>query len=360
MLSSHREIHELLSTTQFASCECSRWSQDEAPCRHILFFRAAKNLSLFEKFLFADFYHIERVDDLMMSAPKPNYENPKNVDNVISDIIDNDEEKPSMMMPNPYRMVKEETDNLRDIILHHGEKQRQTYYSELKVLQKRVRLGRTMLNSGNKLSKSKKSEMLPEDPPDKLKDCINEVSELTDDSPTEVLNFLEITKSKGRPKGVKSSKTSFPKPKNKDIVKPPSMSSFVDRNDNQDEDDRQVIAYYPPNGQETIGRIPLMKLDYMSLRPSKFIYNSVIDYKSKSLQPHGPAGQHVWVITSNLGQALIGGMIEYPDQVREARLWQPGGCKVVMLPIVEHSHFFLLVAILEDDPQLFVLESIGE
>ena len=46
-------------------------------------------------------------------------------------------------------------------------------------------------------------------------------------------------------------------------------------------------------------------------------------------------------------------------EVDMAKPWEAGGCRVVTLPWIDHGHYFLLVAVLDVQPILYILESLG-
>ena len=89
----------------------------------------------------------------------------------------------------------------------------------------------------------------------------------------------------------------------------------------------------------------------------------VLDFKLRLLQPSGPAGEQVWLVSSSLGQMIGQNWWLCPSLVTEvdlAKPWQEGGCRIVFLPWCEYSHYFALVAILDPQPLLYILESIGK
>ena len=90
--------------------------------------------------------------------------------------------------------------------------------------------------------------------------------------------------------------------------------------------------------------------------------DTLIDFKIKHLQSFAPENKSVWFLSSQHGQLLGQNWWDSPTFVKEvdnAKPWQSGGCKVMAVPWCECSHFFLLVAILDIQPILYVLESIG-
>ena len=55
-------------------CNCTYWNHYKCPCRHILFYRQNKDLSLFDKLTFPEYYWLERLDDLV-DCPRSDKEN---------------------------------------------------------------------------------------------------------------------------------------------------------------------------------------------------------------------------------------------------------------------------------------------
>ena len=57
-------MKEKIYATTEEKCNCTRWHQDQFPCRHILFLRKEKKLQLFKKSTFVEYFHLERIGDL--------------------------------------------------------------------------------------------------------------------------------------------------------------------------------------------------------------------------------------------------------------------------------------------------------
>lgn len=69
----------------------------------------------------------------------------------------------------------------------------------------------------------------------------------------------------------------------------------------------------------------------------------------------------VWLLESRLGQFIGQNWWNSPSltqEVNKAGVWQDGGCKIVAVPWVEGVHYFLLVAVFDQQPIMFILESI--
>ena len=99
--------------------------------------------------------------------------------------------------------------------------------------------------------------------------------------------------------------------------------------------------------------------DLDCLSPKTFITNDIVDFKFKLLQPNGPSGQRVWLISSYLSQ-LLHEWNKSPtlaSQVEAAKLFDKGGCEIVLVAECHNSHFFGIVGVCGAQPAIFVLES---
>ena len=88
-----------------------------------------------------------------------------------------------------------------------------------------------------------------------------------------------------------------------------------------------------------------------------------MDFFIRHSQPNGPLGQAVFLINTSSAQQL--GSYHWSvipslkDLVPSARLYEDGGCRIVFMAWCEFNHFFGIVAVLDETPTIYVLESIG-
>ena len=118
-----------------------------------------------------------------------------------------------------------------------------------------------------------------------------------------------------------------------------------------------------PHYVDAVSRNQIHLNDYKSLAPRRFITNYVVDFKLRMFQSSGPTGQSVWVLSNILGQQLTSGfwwnVPRLVEQLEQARLWQDGGVRLVVVPVCESHHYFVLVAVLDHVPKFYILESVG-
>ena len=126
--------------------------------------------------------------------------------------------------------------------------------------------------------------------------------------------------------------------------------------------DGSVVCCFPP-ADNNPKKNEVFLADYLSLRPRNFLTNSLVDFKLRSLQPEGPAGQKVWLITNQMAQLLSGGgwwnIPRINQQLDDANLYQEGGCNIIVMAWCESNHFFAIVAVLDYVDKIYCLESIG-
>ena len=111
----------------------------------------------------------------------------------------------------------------------------------------------------------------------------------------------------------------------------------------------------------------LFQSDLDSLQHTSYISNAIIDYKIRCLQPNGPAGKIVWMMSNSLGQLLNSPWWESPSvtsQLKAAQLYTEVGCKIIFLPWWQFDHFYAIISVLGDSKNqhvdhIFVMESVG-
>ena len=103
--------------------------------------------------------------------------------------------------------------------------------------------------------------------------------------------------------------------------------------------------------------------DYKSLRPFRFLTDVTVDF-AFCIENYYEISKDVFLLSTELAQIFSGGnwwndprLINY---IEDAKLWDPEGVKLVLLPLCYSSHFYVLAAILDpENPLLVILESIG-
>ena len=393
MVDSSENSLKLYTTTEL-KCNCSRFTQDAMVCRHILFLRESRQLSLFEPQLFSDYYHqqpnSDHEEEQLLVVPDP----PK--DDVIDDPLEDDNEPP-LDSVEKYKIAKDLTEELRELVCHFGTEQFAIYMYELEILKRRVRRGQSMLNPKQSIDSITINDdnSVSGNPQEKSSDVSNwrENSESVRNSSSssyESLRFLEKIKSRGRPKRTRTGRLSFPKskkprssagleagpkqdsslniPTNESLPEGPKKEIVI----NDDAPDpiytgwKQVCMAPPGVGQ--VGENIVTKQDYSSLAPGKYITDSIINWRLRELDHlYNLDSRSVLVLSTCFYERLKcwSGKEVTRDTARQLGVnnWLNSSIKsanLVLLPVCWQSHFYLLVAILDTTiPSIQVLESIG-
>ena len=89
--------------------------------------------------------------------------------------------------------------------------------------------------------------------------------------------------------------------------------------------------------------------------------SDVVDFYFRYLQPHGHADESVWLMSNYRAQQLRYWHANptLQGQVRDAKLFEDGGCCIIFMAWCESSHFFGCVAVCGEQPTIYILESIG-
>ena len=125
--------------------------------------------------------------------------------------------------------------------------------------------------------------------------------------------------------------------------------------------EESVVCVFNPPGRR--GGYEINIRDFSSLAIKSLVSASVPNFV---LQLHhsslGDQGQECLVLDTIAAQYLETGR-QWPRYLltlaRSVGLWTESGPKIVILPVCWHAHYFTLVAILEEQPQLVILESFG-
>ena len=109
--------------------------------------------------------------------------------------------------------------------------------------------------------------------------------------------------------------------------------------------------------------------DYETLIPGEYLSSVLINWALLNMQQNNP-NKRVLLLCTQLSDielnkwqpesGLAAISKEWLSRIGEGRLWQEGGCKVVVHPLFWQNHFYTLVAWLSKvEPRVYMLESIG-
>ena len=102
--------------------------------------------------------------------------------------------------------------------------------------------------------------------------------------------------------------------------------------------------------------------DYNQLEPGRLISNTTIDFFLRLLQPDGPKGQDVWIMTNFLAQQIRSNSSCFLQNSLNANVYEQEGCYIIFMAWIESAHFFSIVGICDvkqHRDKVYVLESIG-
>ena len=348
-----KEIHKLYKAG-LHSCNCSWSLRAGSPCRHILLFRRSKGFSLFDLTLFNKRFAKLRNKDLNEQEKKLDSDDEETVvrvveeeDLVLDNLLDGDQQK-VLNRGDKYKMIGSVHERLLEAILRCGTSSVKQYSTELETMVENVKNNRSLF------FRAEANEM--KDSPAES----NNEETLEESGGRFNLQFHSKMKmgKVGRPR---DSKTKFKletkkKPKLKKTVPKKMESDPV-----IDSASSTVICSYPAN-PASLRQNAIYQSDLECLRPGRFVSIDIVDFKLRLLQPNGPEGEVVWLLSNTLAQQLGGRFWEAPElkkQLEAAKLYQEEGCRIIFMPWCERGHFFSLIAVLGPQDRLYIMESIG-
>ena len=296
------KVEEKIYETSEDDCSCTRWSQDWFPCRHILFLWREKQLPLFKKGNFDEYYYQERTGDLeegeaMETAVEDNNNQGEFKENKAEPEGDELEDyaSPVLTPQEKYRASTDLTGELRELLCHHGTQQFGFYMYELMVMVRRVRRGHPMLGFRRRMRGEVREEHDKQD--EQNEDDILEGEVTAAKQGLQKYRFLRKVSARGRPKLSKCARLQFPKKKKsikerkKELMKKikktkKDKEEIMDITEADDamnttetvelDDKAQVCTVPPVPGQ--IGETTIEVRDFASLAPRQFVHNFVVDF----------------------------------------------------------------------------------
>ena len=370
---------EQLYNTSEMGCNCSRWVQDVLVCRHILFLRKFRGLSLFDINLFSNYYQKKSLSNNEESSLGLTSE----------DVADDPEvpvERHILDSVEKFKVAKDLTDELRELLCHFGTEQFETYMYELEILKRRVRRGQSMISQSNGSCKTvdnidpnivnnvKNKTDIPIDP---------ETIEGDKEHSTENyhrLSFLQRIQSRGRPKRTRTGRLRVPKSKKPrfDLTSDSLLPMVtIDENQNpvsskEELSSSKIVGWHqicsapPTPGQ--IGDNVVTIQDYSSLTTGSYITDSIINWRLRDIEQNFicPGSKLVLVLSTDFYERLkCWNKVVTHETAKELGILQwlnysHNSPKIVLLPVCWQDHFYLLVAVMDVNmPVIHILESIG-
>ena len=351
-------------------CNCSWSVRCGAPCRHILLVRRTRGLPMFQLGLFSSKFFKERCHDMEQDSVIQTdvmYDN-LDVEEIVDDL--NDVQEKVLNRGQKYRMINPLAERLLEAALRCGTKKVETYEEELRIIIENAKNGRCLLaeasptakdseNTVDDINKDNEDDEEKEDEDMQKKE--DDVMKIADAGRKFDLSWLSSSKA-GRVGRPRESKVKFVKRKKAcgkqtQLAKNPEPPRKVPRIAG---DDGEVVCTFPLDNDNP-RQYALYETDMDCLRPRSFLTNDLVDFQFRYMQPNGPSGQPVWLLTAYHAQQLHS-WARFPSlqrQVEAARLFDDGGSEVVFMAWCEASHFFGCVGVCGLNPAIFVLESIG-
>ena len=352
------KANEKIYKTDVKSCNCSWHIKVGAPCRHILLVRESRDLSLFDPCLFHAKYLKERAFDLRNDSldifAQNESEDGDDKENISADVVEDplDVQQRVLNKGDKFRLFGPKCERLLDAAMRNGTPKARLYEKEFEILINRAKKGESLLSYSNIKGKTKdETEVIAID-----ENNVSNVSQGT--SEDQKFNLLWHNKTKGNKVGrPKESKVKFVK-KQADVTK---NQKKEEKKSNGNKKYGNIVCSFPYD-KDHPAKDALYQRDLESLQPRVFITDGVVDFYLRYSQPNGPLGQTVFLInTSNAQQLESWHWSKIPslkDLVPLARLYD-GGCRIVFMAWCEFSHFFGIVAVCDETPVIYVLESIG-
>lgn len=191
-------------------CNCTKWIQHSAPCRHVLFLRQSKGISMFSADLFANFYTKSRLDDLDVDAVADIDDITMNVEVEESDDRGEIQENVTLEPSEKYKLARDACTEVQELLCNFGTQQFREYLWEIEIVKRRMRRGLPIL----KTTKTRKETGEAEE-----QECDDVVPITEASEKLEVLaqvgkmEFKKGVKARGRPRYTGAGKLQFPKPK---------------------------------------------------------------------------------------------------------------------------------------------------
>ena len=377
-------------------CNCSWSVRCAAPCRHILLVRRSKGLPMFTLGLFSAKFFKERCQDLEQDllAKFEESDNELDVDVIVDDL--DDVQGKVLNRGQKFRKINPLSERLLEATLRCGTKKVEVYEEEMRQIIENAKNGRSLFARIEESPEAFGLEDENEDTVNAIKDGFKmeyeDILKNKEKGGESRFNLSWHSRSKaGRVGRPRESKVKFVKRKNapgkENLMegdgKPPrkmprvqelGKQKYVGGKENLAAgdgvpprmvpraagDDGEVVCAFPLTNDKP-RRYAVYETDLDCLRPRRFITNEIVDFQFRYMQPNGPSGQQVWLLTAYHAQQLHSwaNVPSLQKQVEAARLFEDGGSQVVFMAWCEASHFFGCVGVCGVNPAIYVLESIG-
>ena len=385
--SSHICNSKTYRTTE-SQCNCSWSYRSGCPCRHVLFIRRSLGLLLFDSDLFCARFLKQRCYDLdenlggESAVVNEFNNNNSSFDEIVEDL--EDVKQKVLNRGEKYRLVNPLLEQLQESMIRCGTQKVESFVEEMQEILDNVKSGKSLLIKNS----SDSTPAAPQEEKSVKKDHFIKVNDImSSTAPVDKCDHIVVNpvgaystsdelglKSKrfnvswqsgfkaGRVGRPKESKVKFIKRKTLP-AKQKNTSACVKstREVSRSNDSKNEILCTLTTDPKNPGQHAIYVNDLDCLRPKTFITNDIVDFKFKLLQPNGPSGQPVWLISSYLSQLLHEWKLSptLSRQVEAAKLFDKGGCEIVLVAQCQNSHFFGIVGVCGAQPAIFVLESIG-
>ena len=385
---------KLYETTE-TSCSCTFFLNHRIPCRHIIFFRKDRQLSLFNKTLYRPFYHSDRAFDLYDTGDEDEDEcavDPEPRGGLLSP-SESEVEDGVLEPEQKFKLAKEKANLLTHLISCQGTPEFLKRMEEFAIILQNARKGISLLSVPNPSlrrsqvqSSTSEVKETPVSETSKVDDCKTEETEPRSEEEGDEfgdLKFESKATMRGRPRKVVKSKSwkrpfnssSKRKEENKDTGAREDVLTVSDASDSDNvavEDPGTVIICQAPRFRGQFGSNSVCLNDYGSLAPRTMLTDTAVNFHLMLLlQQHEQLQKgrsQVLIIGTEFGQCLdewdLGKTKEPPEYVqkwtRGTGLWEKPELRTVLVALCHDFHFYLVAAVLDQvRPKLFLLESLN-
>ena len=379
---------KLYETTE-TSCSCTFYLNHSIPCRHIIFLRKDRKLSLFDKTLYRPFYHSDRAFDLYDDEDKDECD----VDPVGPEFQRNfrggslssseSEDEDGVIEPEQkFKQAQERANLLTHLISCQGSQEFLKRMQEFDIILQNARKGISLLS----VPRPTPSQVQSAASEGKESKVNNRNTEETEPRPEEEDEFGDLkvedkVTMRGRPRNVLKSK-SWKRPfnsskrrkvENEDTGAQKDVVTVSDASDSENvivADPGDVIICQVPRFRGQFGSNSVCLKDYASLAPRTMLTDTAVNLHLINLghEHLQKVPSQVLIIGTEFGQHLdqwdLGKTKEPPDYVQKwtegTGLWENPELRTLLVALCHDYHFYLVVAVLDQvRPQLLVLESLN-
>ena len=375
----------VLRQTSENECSCTYFAHHRCPCRHILLLRKVRGLPLFDLSLYPLQHLAARRHDVLQEGGLQEELGAGGLHSMAGEVDQEEEEEVRgvkvLSGSQKHNILFPKLQRLSNMICSSfGTEAFLSYVNEFDVVERRVRSGQLIFPLEDSEVNGEDNEAtvgeLKDEPEvaDSDKNLDEGEGQVKVEAQTKHnILFQAKAKSKGRPRGSVTKATNFKKKNNKKQAAKAETDEEELVETSIAGEPSEVYVCVAPGWHGQWGENMVTLREYASLAPRKFVFDTVMNWWLRVLQYQhvvlDKKQQEVLLLSTEfavkLGQPWRWEAGEEPSEellnwTDDARLWEEGGCRLVMLTACVNHHYYALVALLDkEQPELFVLESLG-